>query len=531
MMKKHSFILWAALTMTSVFTACTNEDSLMTEQTVTKTATIHATIEGDLGSRVALTDDAENQVVKVDWAEGDAFKINVNGQDYTFTYNTATNTATKEFECNDENFPATFESAGTVTATYPATTPTEYVNQPGTLEGAAALLTMEATITVTAGQRTDDLTLDFEHKNSIVKLTLSNDDFKEKSVTGVTLKSGNTVVATATNTFTGDATTGSIVAYFAVEPQEMTNVSILAVCERSYYTATLTENKTLEAGKLYNVIKKMTKASPMGDKTASEAEKGDLAMADGTFISNTKIATLTDVQKANVAGIVFWTTADMNKTVGAQTPAKLTDDKIMAKDFPNCNHGLIVSLKDVSQRTNWQSTFSNIASWQESHFNDADKNYYKSIVSSTGATAPINYILGYQNTKILKAYNATLASGSANTVLPVSLLAEFSNGNPAPANTTGWFIPSEKELTLLCGVDSDDVYSDTYGTLTKDEAMNPILTSLGTDYANTLADTFYWSSSESAEYYKFAFVVAFDRGIMDDYDKDNDFYVRAVCAY
>ena len=251
-MKNYISILCVALTMMGVFTACTNEDSLMTEQTVAKTATIRATIDGDLGSRVALTDDAENQVVKVDWAEGDAFKINVNGQDYTFTY-----TADNEFKCSDVNFPETFTEAGTVTATYPATTPTEYVNQPGTLEGAAALLTMEATITVTAGQHTDDLTLDFEHKNSIVKLTLSNDAFKGKNVTGVTLKSGNTVVATATNTFTGDATTGSIVAYFAVVPQAMSNISILATSDDDDdYTAKLT-NKTLQAGKLYNVSKKL----------------------------------------------------------------------------------------------------------------------------------------------------------------------------------------------------------------------------------------------------------------------------------
>ena len=252
-MKNYISILCVALTMMGVFTACTNEDSLMTEQTVAKTATIRATIDGDLGSRVALTDDAEKQVVKVDWAKGDAFKINVNGQNYTFTYNTAT----KKFECSDVNFPEYFNSDATITATYPATTPTEYVNQPGTLEGAAALLTMTATLDVEANQSTKNLALNFKHNNSIVKLTLRNDDFKGKDVTWVTLKSGNTVVATATNTFTGDATTGSIVAYFAVVPQAMSNISILATSDDDDdYTAKLT-NKTLQAGKLYNVSKKL----------------------------------------------------------------------------------------------------------------------------------------------------------------------------------------------------------------------------------------------------------------------------------
>ena len=250
-MKNYITILWIALTMMGVFSACTDNDSLLAEQNQMKKVAIRATINGDFGSRVALTDDAENRVVKVEWAEGDAFKINVNGQDYTFTYNTTS----QEFDCIDSNFPEYFNSDATITATYPAEPISAYNNQPGTLEGAAALLTMEATIAVTAGQSTDKLTLDFEHKNCIVKLTLSNDAFKGKSVTDITLKSGSSVT-TATNTFTGDATIGSIVAYFAVVPQAMSNISTLATCEDDDYTAKLT-NKTLQAGNLYNVSKQL----------------------------------------------------------------------------------------------------------------------------------------------------------------------------------------------------------------------------------------------------------------------------------
>ena len=250
-MKNYIAILWIALNMMGVFSACTDNDSLMAEQKPMKKVAIRATINGDFGSRVALTDDAEKRAVKVEWAEGDAFKINVNGQDYTFTYNTTS----QEFDCSDPNIPEYFNSDATITAIYPAELTSAYNNQPGTLEGAAALLTMEATIAVTEGQSTDNLTLDFEHKNSIVKLTLSNDAFKGKSVKGITLKSGSSVT-TATNTFTGDATTGSIVTYFAVVPQAMSNISILATCEDDDYTAKLT-NKTLQAGNLYNVSKQL----------------------------------------------------------------------------------------------------------------------------------------------------------------------------------------------------------------------------------------------------------------------------------
>ena len=521
MMKKHSFILWAALTMTSVFTACTNEDSLMTEQTVTKTATIHATIEGDLGSRVALTDDVDNRVVKVDWKQGDDFKINVNGTDYTFTY-----TANNEFECSDVNFPETFTEAGTVTATYPATTPTGYANQPGTLDGAAALLTMTATLDVESGENTGNLNLNFKHENSIVKMTLSNNDFKEKNVTWVTLKSGDAVVATATGTFMDDDNNGSIVAYFAVEPQAVTNISIVAVCEYKHYTATLSDNN-LETGKLYNVTKAMTQVTPMGEKTAATAVKGDFAMKDGSFIS--KDVTLSDEQKTHVKGIVFWTTADMNTAANAQTPAKLTDDEIMAKDFPNCTHGLIVSLKDVSQSTKWQESYTKIADWQTNTFNADDEDKYKSIASGIAATDLINYILGYQNTKILKAYNASLESGSANMVLPVSLLDDFSNQNPAPANTTGWFIPSVKELHMLCYKDVADVWNADDNAYTDTKVIvNASLEKVG---GTKFGSSYYWSSSESADYESNAFRVGFNRAHVNRYSKSYTCRVRAVCAY
>ena len=526
-MKKCFYILWAALTMAGVFTACTNEDSPMTEQNELKIVTIRATIDGDLGSRVALTDDAKNRVVKVGWAAGDAFKINVNGMDYIFTY-----TEDDKFECTDASFPETFGEAGTVTATYPATAPTACTSQSGTLDGAASLLTMTATLDVTAEQSTADLALNFKHNNSIVKMTLSNDDFKGKDVTWVTLKSGNSVVATTNGTFTGDAEDGSVVAYFTVEPQTMADITVLAVCGENNYTVALTD-RILGAGKLYNVNKEMTIVPPMGDKTATQAVKGDFAMADGTFIS--KDATLTAEQKTNVRGIVFWTLADRNTAADAETSAKLTDDKIMVKDFPNCSHGLIVSLKDVSQETKWQSYVdSKINSWQSSDaFNADNKNEYKSIGSTYGSgdftKDLINYILGYQNTKILKAYNAQCET--AQKVLPVSLLADFYEQNPAPANTTGWFIPSVKELTLLYGVDKDNVSTNGFGNLTKTE-MNTILTSLGTDYADVLSNENYWSSSEDEENIFYAFSLNFYNGSVEDIMKNGRaYYVRAVCAF
>lgn len=515
-MKKYIFILWVALTMTSVFIACTDNDNPMSEQTDAKTATIRATIDGDLGSRVALIDDATNRVVKVDWKEGDAFKIKVNGVDYTFTY-----TDKDLFEC--DNFPTAFPIAEKLTATYLATNPTGgYASQQGTLESAAALLTMTATLEVTAGQNTEDLALNFKHNNSIVKMTLSNEDFKGQFVTSISLNSGNDAVYTATGDFTGDAENGSIVVYFAVTTQEMTNISIHAVCGESNYITTLTDN-TLGTGKLYNVNKTL-----VGIKTTEQAVKYDLAMADGTFISQDDIAYLTDALKGKVKGIVFWTESEE----GNATLVGENADKIMQTDFPNYNHGLIVALTNVSTGCTWASSYDYIyGDFQNTgNFNPTNKSDYKSVALYYNIHYPselINYILGYQNTKVLEAYNTycTKTSGKENDkVNPVAELVTWRETHPAPMNTTGWFIPSIKELRMLCY--KDDSYTE-YDTDTRD-VIDPLIEALG---GTKLGDNYYWSSSESINQ-SAALGVWFEYGTLIERNKTtSSCYVRAVCAF
>ena len=258
-MKKYILILCTALTMMGVLSACTDVDTPMTEQNETKVTTIIATIEGDMNSRVTLTDDEANHVLKVDWKTGDDFKINVNGNDYTFSY-----TGSNAFECTDPNFPEAFTAAGTVTATYPATAPTAYDEQPGILEGAADFITMTATLDVEARQSTSNLELKFKHNTAVVKLNLSNEDFAGKSVTSIGLKAGGTPVVTASEALTGDAD-GSVTAYLVIPSASfaMAGITIHATCNGNSYSASLSD-KTLQAGKLYNVNKQMT-AAPTDD--------------------------------------------------------------------------------------------------------------------------------------------------------------------------------------------------------------------------------------------------------------------------
>ena len=258
-MKKYILILSAALTLMFGFAACTELETPMNEQNETTVTTIMATIESDMISRVALTDDETNRVLKVAWKTGDDFKINVNGNDYTFTY-----TENDEFECTDPNFPETFTAAGTATATYPATAPADYKEQPGTLDGSAEFITMTATLDVEARQSTSNMELKFKHNTAVVKLNLSNEDFAGKSVTSIGLKAGGTPVVTASEALTGDAD-GSVTAYLVIPSASfaMAGITIHATCNGNSYSASLSD-KTLQAGKLYNVNKQMT-AAPTDD--------------------------------------------------------------------------------------------------------------------------------------------------------------------------------------------------------------------------------------------------------------------------
>lgn len=239
---------------------------------------------------------------------------------------------------------------------------------------------------------------------------------------------------------------------------------------------------------------------------------------------------LPDKNLGTCIGIVFWTPAETDPN-GRNTPASLTDDEIMKADHPKCAHGLAVSLNDVSTDIVWQSSYGSVADFQGSeNFNPSghNKNSFVSIASGTDKTHNINRIYGYQNTVILRAYNTYCnANSKANHVVkPVIALDEFAKKNPAPSNSTGWFLPSVKELHILCYKDVDNVWSSS-GI----ETRNIVNTSLSKVGGASLSDRYYWSSSEDETYSNGAWGVYFYSGLASRSGKDLNYVVRAVLAF
>lgn len=268
---------------------------------------------------------------------------------------------------------------------------------------------------------------------------------------------------------------------------------------------------------------------------------GDFILRDGHLVNKNN---LTEAQTAKVAAVVFWTPAETNTSDSNRlTPARLTDDEIMAIEHPNCTHGLAVALSDVSTSgLVWQQNADvqvYYAFQNTDKFDVPNKSKYKPVMTGTTHTGILQYILGYQNTKILRAYNEYCSANNMQEYIvhPVVAIDTWATSNPAPQNSTGWFFPSTKELHILCHKDDDKIYN-TKGTETK-SIVNNSLGLLGAS-VTMLTNDYYWSSFEvnesntnsSGRMVFQPYYVHFKTGnVYNNRGKNTQHSVRAVCAF
>lgn len=160
---------------------------------------------------------------------------------------------------------------------------------------------------------------------------------------------------------------------------------------------------------------------------------GDFYYADGTWSSEI------DYSK-NPIGIVFYT--------GDPT----AEDPVLKADFPNCNHGLVVSAFAAETGCIWQNDFqafgSAVGKWITANLTG-----YISTDSRYNEDGIRNSILGYNNTKAIRAFNSI---NTSYTVVPVEKIAAFEAEHSAPASSSGWYVPSVKELFLLINGEMDN---------------------------------------------------------------------------
>lgn len=230
---------------------------------------------------------------------------------------------------------------------------------------------------------------------------------------------------------------------------------------------------------------------------------GDFYLKDGSLVAHD--ATLTDAQKAACIGIVYW--------VGDAT----AKDKTLKTDHPGCTHGLVISSNDNGSFM-WRDSPISVQDWLDKN----GKDEFLPVSTDIGASDPLNNIQGYNNTKAIEAFNV---ANQSSFIVAVQGAVKFRTMVPAPSTSSDWYIPSEKELTLLCGGEVDDIWNKAVGTANL-ELINGKLSSIG---GAQLSSSIYWSSSEYDSTYEFS--VSFDNGLVFYSYKYYNFMVRFSLAF
>lgn len=242
--------------------------------------------------------------------------------------------------------------------------------------------------------------------------------------------------------------------------------------------------------------------------TAAPAAIGDFYYSDGTWSSRL------DENKTPV-GIIFWT--------GDPT----AHDPTLKKDHPECVHGLVVALTEAEPSA-WQPKYyihkNTVSSWVEANHPEL-----LPILTNMDGTDPdyLNKTVGYNNTKAMELFNAA-PENNRWTVNAVEALQQFKEGVSAPDASSGWYLPSTKELSLLCSgeIEFNIAEIGTYMTEMKETINQSIQT---VPDADPLTNAGYWSCNETSD--NAAFYIAFSMGTVIEFDKDADSNIRAILAF
>lgn len=130
------------------------------------------------------------------------------------------------------------------------------------------------------------------------------------------------------------------------------------------------------------------------------------------------------------------------------------DDAALRADHPECTHGLALALfgeSSVVWQPNVAASGKLVSAWQK---DDPEASKYIDVHQNSSGEY-LNSIVGYSNTKVYELFNEDDAN-SEWPVEAVGLIQEFRQENPLPSNTSGWYIPSIKELSLMCTGEYDN---------------------------------------------------------------------------
>lgn len=180
---------------------------------------------------------------------------------------------------------------------------------------------------------------------------------------------------------------------------------------------------------------------------------GDYYYTDGTW--STKL----DTDK-EVVGVIYATTS------------AVASDPLMLKDYPTCTHGLVVSLKEYAdQDPGTVSTY-------------YGHGYFVSLGYDAALVVNTDKPLGYYNTVARDAYCDAHSTETTLFDKSTGVLATQENTVKRSEESSSWYIPSYKEMSLMCD------------NLSK---INAAITAAG---GTQISNVQYWSSTIKGEWYE-----------------------------
>ena len=207
---------------------------------------------------------------------------------------------------------------------------------------------------------------------------------------------------------------------------------------------------------------------------------GDYFYSDGTWSS--------DLQSGKtVVGVVF---AKTNATAA---------DPVLAKDFPDCTHGLVLGLTEYADQD-----FGSVSVY-DGH------GYYANLGYDASSIVDVEKQNGYGNSKAHRDLNASKADYVALFNAESGVIAAQTNAVATPSGASSWYVPSYKEMTMiLANYDTVNAAIVSAGGMAI-ATPNPIENS----WDDNRSSDWYWTSTiygkpygASYDHYKYAFDIS-----------------------
>lgn len=264
-------------------------------------------------------------------------------------------------------------------------------------------------------------------------------------------------------------------------------------------------------GEMYDSALDLSNIESITLAKSEGAKVGDFYYSDGTW------STELDASKT-VIGVVFY--------VG--DPG--VDDEALRAAHPDCIHGLVVGLKQA--KCEWQEDYSDfddeadmtVGEWIE------DNTDYVSIATrSESMSSVFNKIMGYNNTMGIDEFNDGEYGWDYEVIVGAKVSSTMSS-TPAPSVSSGWYVPSIKEVSLLCsGVTSESIGDLGYEETPDNANMQIVNASLSQIEGATELSGVYWSSTEYTV--SQVHTVQFATGIVMQTSKGGSNSLRPVLAF